>query len=57
MWQIHLTLDDLNILNFKEEEHTHLPKPTQFAYLTKYIAMIPREFFFPLIHLKLQRTT
>lgn len=57
MWQIHLTLDDLNILNFKEEEHTHLPNPTQFAYLTKYIAMIPKEFFFPLIHLKLQRTT
>lgn len=46
MWQDHLTLDDLSILNSKREDHTHLLKPAQFAYLTKYIAMNPRDFFF-----------
>lgn len=48
MWQNHLTLDDLNVLNCEKEDHTHLLKPAQFAHLTKYIAMFPREFFFPL---------
>ena len=47
MQQNHLTLDDLNILNCGKEAHTHLLKPAQFAYLTKHIAMIPRDFFFP----------
>lgn len=59
MWQDHLTLDDLSILNSKREDHTHLLKPAQFAYLTKYIALNPRDFFFfPVRYqLKLQRTT
>ena len=48
MRQNHLTLDDLNILNCGKEAHTHLLKPAQFAYLTKHIAVIPRDDFSPL---------
>lgn len=40
-----LTLDNLNILNSKKEDQIHLLKPAQFAYLTKYTALIPRDFF------------
>lgn len=47
MWQNHLTLDDVNILNCEKEDHTHLLKPAQFAHLTKYIARLPRDFFPP----------